>query len=108
VANYIEKAELSRAVRESQAAGRMTDELAAMISMIAARYAAKYARPDELDDLVQDVCVSLVVGLPKIDPEKNVFNYVTTTVANSLRHHYRERQNFHRLRAGAWDRASRQ
>lgn len=81
---YITSSSLKAAVLASQAAGTLTPELVALVAQLAEGYWARHGKTDEpWEDVLQDTYVNLLISLPRLKHEGNIFGYLTTIVANA-------------------------
>lgn len=80
---YLPKEKLRQAVIESQAMGTMSpalyDAVVKLVQGIRMRWGMS-----EPDEILQDVCVSVLTHLQRLDPSKNLFSYLTTLVRNEV------------------------
>lgn len=83
-------------VVESQAAGTLTPEFVAALRKIVDGIRGRYGMADP-DDVFQDVCLSVIKNLGKLNPKKNLFSYLTTCVRNEAFKRHRERDKADRL-----------
>ncbi len=86
---YCDKKALARLVKESQAAGRVSAELALMVERICLGVWQRYSLPLaglELEELQQDLQVDLAAKLLyRMDARRNSFAYLTRVAINRLR-----------------------
>lgn len=94
--NYLDKAELARAVRDSQAAGRLTDELGTMILTLCREVTRKY-HSKQRDDIPGAITLTVIRHLDRLIPEK-VFSWLTSCIRNEVCQRWRNDQSFERLR----------
>lgn len=84
--NYIDPAELKKAVVESQKAHACTDQLAQMLMLMHARIFACFpcfkgrCKQDVEDAQSYSLYRLLKCGIYTADPEKNLFSYFTTAI----------------------------
>jgi DNA-directed RNA polymerase specialized sigma subunit len=97
---YIEKKELARAVRESKSQGRMTDELAGMVVLIARHYCRRYRFACSTDDAIQNAALAVLRVLERLDPRQNLFSYISQIIGNELRGEWRAEWRQAKVRAG--------
>ena len=85
---YLTNATLLPEVIKSKAAGKMSNELAKMLMMLAERYSrrSKFVGYPFRDDMVSEALINLCANALKFDTEKysNPFAYYTTAVHNSF------------------------
>jgi DNA-directed RNA polymerase specialized sigma24 family protein len=93
---YVSRKQLAAAVRESQARGRISDDLARFVVLIVRGYASRYYLHDE-DDVVQSCVLKVMTNLNKLDPSRNVFNYITRMAQLESNKQYRNDANHDRL-----------
>lgn len=100
--HYITRQDLAGLVREAQALGTMTEGLADAIVRIGRGYHTRYAVCDgqDADDAIQDAAVNVMKALPRLDPAKNLFGYITATIANCLRQAHAARKDEERVLMG--------
>ncbi len=83
---YVSPEELRRIVKDAQAVGGLTPELAGVVVKICdglwGRY--RFFRIDK-DDFTQEVCLVVHIKVPTLDTTKNVFNYLTSVAINEAR-----------------------
>lgn len=92
---YCPREDLKRAVLQSQATGRVSPELAAFGLKIASGLCDRMRMIGvNREDFAQDCQVLLCRILPKIKPEKSIFNFITTCFVRQMCGQYR--------RAKAW------
>ena len=82
-ANYVEPAQLAEIVRESQRAGRPSDALVALVTRMAAGLLGRHRWRVDCEDATQEAMLALVANLDRLDPEKNLFSYLTSMIQNS-------------------------
>lgn len=93
--NYLQPDDLARYVIESQAQGRMTDELARAVRLIATRTLRGWH--GERHDIMQAAVCSVARRLMDLDPGRNLFAYVTTAVRHAMQDEARFRSATRRL-----------
>ncbi len=72
-------------ILESRAADEATTELLEAVRLIAARLQGKFGFRVPLEDVQQECCLTVLLFWRNIDPERNVFGYLTSVVFNEYR-----------------------
>ena len=95
---YISKIRLRELVEDMQSSGKMSDELAEILTKIISGLAARQRFECDLQDRVNDFLILVYEKIYKLDASQNIFSYLTTMAYNVLRKSYRDMQNAERLR----------
>lgn len=100
--HYVTNAELLPLIARDKAAGKLSNELAKKLQMIAERfsYSASYVGYSFREDMVSVATVNLVANWHKFDPEKgdNPFAFYTTAVYHSFLHYLGQEKNQRNIR----------
>ena len=92
---------------ESQAAGRVTPELAGLITLMVRRYAGKVIPNCDRDDIAQEMIVIFSRHLDQLDATKNLFSYITSAIRNEVLQQHDQQAKFDALRLNFWRSQSR-
>jgi DNA-directed RNA polymerase specialized sigma24 family protein len=76
---YVDPEKLAVAVVESQAAGTITPGFYTLVVLIAALACRRFGLSD-VDDVTQEVVLVVLKMLPRLDPNVNLFSYLTNMV----------------------------
>ena len=95
---YISRIRLKQLVEDMQLRGKMSDELATILTKIISGLAARQRFECDLDDRINDFLILVFEKINKLDASQNIFSYLTTMAYNVLRKSYRDMQNAERLR----------
>lgn len=87
--NYLERADLKREIINFQTTRTMSNELGNQLSLIAEGVYQK-SRYGDVEILRQELVILVIRKIDKLDPDKNLFSYLTTCAFNLLNKQLRE------------------
>ena len=102
--HYVTNKQLRPAVLESQALGTLSPALVDALSKIVRGVHRRLRPPISFDDALQETCLDVLRALPRLDPTKNPFSYITAIVWNVCQRDYRDRVNRTKLARNYWER----
>ena len=86
--HYVKNADLRRAIMESQAAGKLTNEAIDMLYQLADKLSSKlkYNNPDDRDDIISFAMFDFCRYYDRYNPDEspNCFAYFTTIATNGF------------------------
>lgn len=82
---YATKPQLAALIRQFQTTGRMPDELVSILDKIVTGVAGRFRLWADIEDKRQEYFLLVMRKAKNIDPDGNVFGYLTTVAANCLR-----------------------
>lgn len=95
---YVSKHKLREEVIKSQKKKELTDELVTVVEMMVDGILSKYKfQLINNDDARQNALLVAIDKIHRIDPEQNIFSYLTTCILNSLRSDYRHEKQHNKL-----------
>jgi DNA-directed RNA polymerase specialized sigma24 family protein len=94
---YVTKEELSNAIIDYRATGKISPALATILQNIATGVASKYSSEEHREEAVQNTWILFLRHIHKVKLEGSPFNYLSTIAHNACRHLHRCNANNLRL-----------
>ena len=94
---YATKPQLAGLIREYQTAGRMPEELVAILDKIITGVAYRYRYYQDIEDRRQEYFLLVLRKFENIDPNGNVFGYLTRVAMNCLHLQHRGRERYQQM-----------
>ncbi|MBX9677430.1 MAG: hypothetical protein K2X38_01615 [Gemmataceae bacterium] len=94
---YATKPQLAALIRQFQATGQMPEELVAILDKIVTGVAGRFRWWTDLEDRRQEYFLLVMRKFRNIDPEGNVFGYLTRVALNCLYLQHRGSERYKQL-----------
>lgn len=97
---YVTPNELAEAVIASQQEGRITEDFARILIKMVEGVARRYGF--DPDDLYGEVFITVTRLLPRLDPTRNLFQYLSETIRMERANQWRDARYFQKTCLSIW------